>query len=146
MDKPSALNQKKTLSDCAFGKKVVVEGDKLDRYGRTLGKVIASGVDCNLRQVVAGVAWHFKQYAKERPAVESAAYAAAEDAARAAKRGLWADAAPMPPWEWRSGGQQAHASNKEMSGECACATGASCTGKRGGEYCLTASGTRKYVR
>ena len=28
--------------------------------------------------------------------------AAAERAARAAKRGLWADAKPVPPWEWRA--------------------------------------------
>ena len=27
--------------------------------------------------------------------------AAAETAARKAKRGLWADAKPIPPWDWR---------------------------------------------
>ena len=140
-------SSKKALSDCAFGKQAAIEGDKLDRYGRTLGKVVVGGVDCNLRQISLGLAWHFKRYASERPRAESDAYAAAETAARNARHGLWADAAaPTPPWDWRSGGQQAHAASKEMSGECACATGGSCSGKRGGEYCLTPSGTRKYVR
>jgi hypothetical protein len=31
----------------------------------------------------------------------SLAMAAAETAARKAKRGLWADAKPIPPWDWR---------------------------------------------
>lgn len=63
-----------------------------------------------------------KKYANERPAAESKTYATAEDAARAAKRGLWVDANAMSPWEWRDGGQQAHAVAKESSGQCDCST------------------------
>lgn len=40
---------KQTLSDCAFGKQVTVDGDKSDRYGRRVGKVTVGAVDCNLR-------------------------------------------------------------------------------------------------
>ena len=136
---------KQALSDCAFGKQVTVDGDKLDRYGRTIGKVIVGSIDCNLRQVELGMAWHFKKYASERPAVENKQYAAAEDTARAAKRGLWADIHAMPPWEWRDGGQQAHAVVKESSGQCDCATAQVCTGKRGGSYCLTDAGKKRYL-
>ena len=42
---------KQTLSDCAFGKQATLTGDKVDRYGRTVSKVMVAGVDCNLRQV-----------------------------------------------------------------------------------------------
>ena len=136
---------KQTLSDCAFGKNATVEGDKTDRYGRTVGRVVVAGVDCNLRQVELGMAWHYVKYASERPATESKMYAAAEVAARAAKRGLWADSHAMPPGEWRAGGQQAHAAAKESSGECDCSTGKTCTGKRGGTYCLTGSGAKRYL-
>jgi hypothetical protein len=42
----------------------------------------------NLEMVRAGFAWHYKQYSKDRQ------LAAAEVAAREARRGLWADKAP----------------------------------------------------
>lgn len=136
---------KQSLSDCAFGKQVVVDGDMLDRYGRTVGKVTVGSVDCNLRQLEFGMAWHFKKYANERPAAESKTYATAEDAARAAKRGLWVDTNAMPPWEWRKGGQQAYTLAKESSGQCDCSTAQVCTGKRGGSYCLADNGKKRYL-
>jgi micrococcal nuclease len=136
---------KEALSDCAFGKQATVDGDKSDRYGRRVGKVMVNGVDCNLRQVELGLAWHFVKYASERPPAESKAYAAAEVTARAAKRGLWIDPHAMPPWDWRDGGQQAHAAAKESSGQCDCSTAQVCTGKRGGSYCLTDTGTKRYL-
>ena len=46
--------------------------------------------------VADGLAWHYVRYSKD------ARLAAAERDARAAKRGLWADKAPVPPWEWRA--------------------------------------------
>ena len=136
---------KQTLSDCAFGKQITVDSDKSDRYGRRVGKVTVNGVDCNLRQIEQGMAWHYVKYASERPAAESKAYAAAEVTARTAKHGLWADAHAMAPWDWRDGGQQAHAAAKESSGDCDCSANKTCTGKRGGSYCLTDSGTKRYI-
>jgi endonuclease YncB( thermonuclease family) len=136
---------KEALSNCAFGKQATVDADKSDRYGRSIGKVVVNGVDCNLRQIELGLAWHFVKYAGERPPTESKAYAAAEVAARAAKRGLWIDAYAMPPWAWRDGGQQAHAAAKESSRQCDCSTAQVCTGKRGGSYCLTDTGAKRYL-
>jgi endonuclease YncB( thermonuclease family) len=59
------------------------------------------GVDVNLGMVSAGFAWHNKDYEKEQSFADRAAYAAAEDDARRARRGLWADPRPVPPWEFR---------------------------------------------
>jgi endonuclease YncB( thermonuclease family) len=135
---------KQTLSDCAFGKQASIEGDKVDRYGRTVAKIVVAGVDCNLRQVELGMAWHYKKYAFEQPPADRAAYAAAETAARSAKRGLWADTKAEAPWEWRASHAE-RAATSENAGGCDCAAGNQCTGKRGAAYCVTDSGRKKYL-
>lgn len=89
------------LAQLAFGKAVLVVHDKKDRYGRHVGKVTVDGADVNLEQIKAGLAWHYKAYEGEQPAEDRAAYAAAELAARSARRGLWSEASAVPPWEWR---------------------------------------------
>jgi endonuclease YncB( thermonuclease family) len=58
-------------------------------------------VDAGLAQLTAGLAWHYKQYAKEQPRAERERYAAAEQEAHFERRGLWADLRPVPPWDWR---------------------------------------------
>lgn len=94
---------KRNLSDLIFNRQVVVEYEKTDRYGRTLGKVVASGRDVNLEQVKAGLAWHYKYYQDEQSPNDRRLYADAETEARAAGRGLWADSSPIPPWDFRRG-------------------------------------------
>ena len=53
---------KQHLSDLVFDREVSVEWQKLDRYGRVLGKVLVGGRDLCLAQVRAGMAWHYKYY------------------------------------------------------------------------------------
>lgn len=102
-EKKQAFGQrsKEHLSDCAFGKSVSVEWNKTDRYGRTIGKVLSSGVDCGLRQVQDGLAWHYKAYAREQSPSDRATYANAESQAMNRKAGLWSDPHLTPPWEFR---------------------------------------------
>ena len=92
---------KESLSALVFNKQVTVEYSKKDRYGRTIGKIIVNGIDANLEQVKAGMAWHYKKYQNEQSLEDRAKYAQAEDQAKMLKRGLWLDAHPIPPWEWR---------------------------------------------
>lgn len=92
---------KQHLSKLVFSQNVQVEWRKLDRYGRLVGKVIVGGVDANLRQVEAGLAWHYVQYQREQSQVDREAYVSAERIAREARVGLWADASPVPPWDFR---------------------------------------------
>jgi len=89
-EKKQAFGQrsKEHLSDCAFGKAVAVEWSKTDRYGRTIGKVLADGVDCGLRQIQHGMAWHYKAYAKAQSTNDRAAYSEAESQAMNRKSGL----------------------------------------------------------
>lgn len=98
---------KKELSDLVFGKQVSVEWRKMDRYGRTVGKVIVDGVNANLKMVEAGLAWHYKQYAREQSPTDRASYAQAEERARAEAIGLWQDKLPIQPWVFRKRPQHA---------------------------------------
>jgi endonuclease YncB( thermonuclease family) len=72
-----------------------VSWSEKDRNGRTLGRVWCGGIDANAEQVRRGMAWVFDRYVKDRSLYPL------QDAARSARLGLWADAAPVPPWEWR---------------------------------------------
>lgn len=102
-EKKQAFGQKskKHLSDLIFDKTVTVEYSKKDKYGRTVGKILAEGVDANLEQVKSGLAWHYKKYEREQSVDDRDLYAKAEEQARLVKRGLWVDAEPTPPWDWR---------------------------------------------
>lgn len=92
---------KRNLSGLVIDKEVVVDWHKRDRYGRVVGVVRVDGRDVGLCQVKAGLAWHFKRYQNEQSLDDRLAYLHAEDAAREAGAGLWADPAPVTPWDWR---------------------------------------------
>lgn len=88
---------KQSLSDLCFDKDAVVRVLDHDRYGRTVGRITCAGVDANLEQVRAGMAWVYRQYLRDQ------ALLTVEAEARQARRGLWADANPTPPWDYRRG-------------------------------------------
>jgi endonuclease YncB( thermonuclease family) len=92
---------KKSLSDMIFDKDVSVLYDKTDQYGRLVGTILLNGKDINLEQVKAGMAWHYKEYEREQSPEDRELYARAEDEARSARRGLWVDANPVEPGEFR---------------------------------------------
>jgi endonuclease YncB( thermonuclease family) len=87
---------KAALSALVFGKAVIVHPTGQDLYRRKLGRVVVEGNDVNLQMVRDGFAWHYAKFSKD------AALARAQAEAKAAKRGLWIDAAPVPPWEFRA--------------------------------------------
>jgi endonuclease YncB( thermonuclease family) len=92
---------KQALSDLVWDKTVSVEWSKVDRYGRIIGKVLVDGKDVNIEMVRRGMAWVYRKYLGELEPPDQDAYLAAEKAAVADQRGLWRDAEPIPPWEWR---------------------------------------------
>jgi len=87
---------KQALSALCFNKQARLEDKGKDRYGRTLARVYCDGIDANAGQVRQGLAWVYRKYAPK----DSPLYAV-EDEAKAARRGLWADSKPVPPWDWR---------------------------------------------
>ncbi|MEO8787154.1 MAG: thermonuclease family protein, partial [Chitinophagaceae bacterium] len=92
---------KQNLAALVFGRMVTVEWSKRDRFHRILGKVLLNGEDINLEQIRAGLAWHYSRYAKDQLPADRELYALAEAAARSLGAGLWHDAAPVPPWDFR---------------------------------------------
>ncbi len=86
---------KDALTELVAGKVVTVHKTGEDRYGRTLARVHLDSEEINSLMVARGFAWHYKQYSKDKTLAEL------EDKARSERVGLWADARPVPPWEFR---------------------------------------------
>ena len=89
------------LSEMIFGKDVSVSYQKVDQYGRLVGKILLDGKDINLEQVKAGMAWHYKFYEDEQTPEDRDLYARAEAEARAAHLGLWQNPNPTEPYHFR---------------------------------------------
>jgi endonuclease YncB( thermonuclease family) len=92
---------RQSLSGMIFGKDVSVSYQKVDQYGRLVGKIMLDGKDINLEQVKAGMAWHYKFYEDEQTPEERELYDRAEAEARTARRGLWQDPNPTEPYQFR---------------------------------------------
>jgi endonuclease YncB( thermonuclease family) len=101
---------KQHLSELVFQKEVSVHWRKRDRYGRIVGKVMVQSPDCpgcpkNLdvgqAQLSVGLAWWYRKHASEQSPDGRGRYESEEMQARARRVGLWRDAAPVPPWEFR---------------------------------------------
>lgn len=75
---------------------VVLTGQKT--YKREVCLIRRGDTDVNLEMVKRGYAWAYTHYLR-RP--YASAYIDAENEARAKKLGLWQDANPTPPWEFR---------------------------------------------
>jgi endonuclease YncB( thermonuclease family) len=92
---PFGKRSRQSLSDMCAKKRARVSWTEKDRNGRTLGRVWCGGIDTNAEQVRRGMAWVFDRHVKDRSLYPL------QDAAKADRLGLWADAAPIAPWEWR---------------------------------------------
>lgn len=70
--------------------------------GRTVhGSVVFKDRDPALDMLYDGLAWSTVRAEAARPIIHP--YNEAQDRARAARRGLWSDEGPIPPWVWRAG-------------------------------------------
>ncbi len=98
---PFGERSKQHLSDLVFGKDIEADCVKVDRNKREVCKVIISGVDANLAQIRAGMAWWYRAYAKEQSKSDQHLYSAAEKEARDNQRGMWREAGAIAPWDWR---------------------------------------------
>lgn len=104
---PFGRAAKRALSGMVFGRVVTVQGHGTDKYGRHVGEVFLEGTDINRQMIRSGYAWHYRHYDHTRDLQDD------EDAARAARLGLWQDPHPEPPWEHRRHGHpRSHATHR----------------------------------
>lgn len=101
---------KENLSRLTFNKDVLVEWEKRDRYGRVVGKVLvrpdhcqtcSNMLDACLAQISAGLAWWYQKYERDQLPEDAAQYKMYQLEARVKRVGLWSDADPVPPRDWR---------------------------------------------
>ena len=86
------------LEKLTKGRKLTIEVKDTDQYGRVVGEVKAGGKDVAHSMVRTGMAWHDEYNAPEAEGLNKSMYGA-----RKKRRGLWADDAPVRPYDFRKG-------------------------------------------
>ena len=81
---------------------VVVDVEAGDSGHQVTGSVEFRGRDVALDLLYDGLAWSTIAVS-DADTDYAHPYTEAENQARAARRGLWSDERPIPPWEWRRG-------------------------------------------
>lgn len=88
-------------SALVFGRTVTIQRHDTDKYNRVVADIVlADETHVNQKLVKDGWCWWYRKYAPDDPVLEGF-----ETEAREAKRGLWIDPHPVPPWEWRKRGK-----------------------------------------
>jgi len=86
------------MASLIAGEIVDIETVTKDRYGRTVGIVTSGGSNINQEMVWSGCAWVYRRYC-DKPFCNF--WLELEDEAKSGRSGLWQEANPIPPWEWR---------------------------------------------
>ena len=89
------LESKKALEKKVLNKRVFVDGEKKDRYGRLIADIKIGPRWINKELVKEGLAWHYKQYSDVNQ------LNTAEKEAKQLSRGIWSSNNPTPPWIYR---------------------------------------------
>ena len=85
-------------SKMVYGKVVEVGAITVDHYGRTVSLVYFDGIGVCDELIRAGLAWVYYLYCNLRICAE---WKNLESEAKKAKRQLWSDPEPIPPWRFR---------------------------------------------
>ncbi len=83
------------LSTMVLKQSIEINTVATDAYGRTIAYLQRGAVDVNAEMVRLGYAWASTRYQRRTDLL------AIQEEARRARRGLWGDAEPTPPWAWR---------------------------------------------
>lgn len=93
---PWSRRARSRLSELTFHRAVTILVRDVDRYGRDVVDVTcADGRRVSDVLVAEGLAWFYSAYSTDSELKRL------EADARAARRGLWSDRSPTPPWLWR---------------------------------------------
>ncbi len=98
-EKRQAFGQKakQATAQLVFRRTVTVQTVGRDKYGRTLADILLPNERVLNQDLVRdGMCWWYRKYAPDNAVLEKL-----ETEARTARRGLWSEPRPVPPWEWR---------------------------------------------
>jgi endonuclease YncB( thermonuclease family) len=105
---PFGKKAKEYTHGLSFGQVVTVKEKTTNQNGRIVADVILpEKINLNQQLVWAGLAWWYRKQAPE-----DSKLAEMETKAKKAKRGLWTDETPIPPWEWRKNNRHDRAKSK----------------------------------
>jgi micrococcal nuclease len=99
---PFGKQSRDSLLQMVGRKTVQIDSRAVDQYGRIVGLISVDGLNVNEEQVKRGMAWEYSHNHSDNTYVEF------QRSARQEQRGLWAQANPQAPWQWR----KLHPSNK----------------------------------
>lgn len=89
------------LASLIYRREVAVSVTKIDRYDRCVSRVLSGESDVSLTQLRAGLAWVYTQYVQELTPRDRVSYTNAAKRAKKSATGLWAEPAPISPWQHR---------------------------------------------
>lgn len=92
---PRGREASTVLASLVAGRDVTLQLVDIDIYGRVVAYVLVDGGNVNAEMVRRGLAWVPRRYDPPLALVQL------EYEAQAARRGVWADPEPTPPWAWR---------------------------------------------
>jgi endonuclease YncB( thermonuclease family) len=97
LSQPYGKKAKQVTEAYVGTRQVVVRDIQRDRQGRTVAEVLLmDGRKVAYELVKEGLAW------SRGGTDESRSLADEEELARAARKGLWSDPDPVPPWKWKA--------------------------------------------
>lgn len=98
---PWGEEARRVLADLVLKQPVQIEVYGRDRYKRILAAVRHGHTNVNALLVRSGLAWYYRGGRNDAPGALKRELEAAEQEARRAVRGLWADPNPEAPWAVR---------------------------------------------
>ena len=116
MEQAFGRQSRDSLQELLGDREVQIDSRAVDKFGRIVGMISAGGLNINQEQVRRGMAWaapgwYKKRRIQEKPVAGGAApalhanagktFITLQNEARLGRRGLWEQANPLPPWQWR---------------------------------------------
>lgn len=94
-DQAFGVQSRASLLEMVGKRRVRVDSQAVDQYGRVIAYLAVDGLNVNEAQVRRGMAWEYSYHHSDR------AYLALQQEAQQARRGLWSQDTPGAPWLWR---------------------------------------------
>lgn len=107
---PFADEARGALSRLVLNRNARLETERTDPYGRLVGRLWVQPESCpscgltldaGMALLTVGLAWWYERYADEQTPEARGQYEFAQYEAKAKRAGLWQDAHPVAPWDWK---------------------------------------------